>query len=1420
MASSAPSCGRTQLTLTSAFARSPPVPVDNASPSADVSFLPSPQAVAPLPSTVPTACASAPAPPPGKKQAKKTGRLVPKKRTKEKSVEERFKQVTPVRHVLLRPDTYVGALALVHDGRWVYDAARRRIAHRPVVFSPVLFKIFDEVLVNAADNRRRDRTMTRIDVTLDRGDPCTGRPPRLTVRNDGRGIPVQWHSDAKMYLLQLLFGVLLTGENFDDDAEEERFTGGRNGYGSKLANIFSLWFCVDNACPRTKKRYVQTFRDNMGQTDDPVITPWTGKTGYTQISFEPDVARLYGRADAPELFGSDDMWDLLARRVVDVAGTTPDVVVTLDGVPVPATDFMSYTRLFDGVAADDDPGAEVTALALAPSAPSAKAKKKRGLVTTTQKGLFYARLRNGWEVVLALGHTDKFASVSFVNSVCTERGGPHVQEVVNQVTDACLATLDKKQAQRCKPQHVKRNLCVFLNALIDKPVFHGQVKDRLGTPASAFATHAKLPPAYVKRFCQEGGLVGRVQACLQRADAREMQRHSGVKRKTLRIPKLDDANDAGGRRAEQCTLILTEGDSAKSLAVAGLSVVGRDRYGVFPLKGKLKNVRGMDPRKAAENQEVKNIVEILGLQYGRVYTDTKSLRYGHLMIMADQDHDGSHIKGLVINLIACLWPSLLRVRGFLQQFVTPIVKVWRTCRGTRERHLFYTLPDYRQWLTTHNGGAGWEARYYKGLGTSTAEDAREYFGDLPRHVRTFVLRHDGDGDGDDDKGGGGGEEELARLALAFKDNGAADRKAWLLAMDPDVSADYSGDTVSIGSFVDEELIHYSRAHNVRSLPSVVDGLKPSQRKILFGCFKRTLFTTAVKVAQLGGYVSEHAAYHHAEKSLEEAIIKMAQDYVGSNNLPLLTPEGQFGTRLKGGEDHASPRYIFTRLHRVARALFPADDDPLLTYLEDDGSRIEPQYYVPVVPFLLLNGTFGIGTGWSSKVQPYNPFEVIAAVRRRLDHLDAHEAEDDGVAGKPPRLVPWYAGFDGTVTPLFRDGAVPAGQAPTHVAIRGTLALDGDDGVPSPARGGAATQARLVITELPVGTKTEAYKNFLERLIVTRTDAAPTAYTDTVRSAFQAAWTELAAAAASCPDSNATDPASGGTRTTRTKRTCWSNATVVNRVREWFSAVRDASTERRVRFELTLTSEGARVLRLFRARAPELLLRMLHLETVVELTHMHAFTPQGKIRHYGSAEDVLDDHVPVRHALYARRKTNLLAQKRATAQRLRMRVRFVELVLNGELELRNRPRGELVKDLFQFGLWPLCEAGSDAEGPAHANKQLVDPASLSSCEDLPACAYDYLLRQELWTLTTDDVAFLRREHAAVEREVERLDAKLPTDFWREDLKVLETVVQDTFREREERNASSVATQAQPKRCARKRVKASPKDSSLKKRDVKG
>lgn len=380
--------------------------------------------------------------------------------------------------------------------------------------------------------------------------------------------------------------------------------------------------------------------------------------------------------------------------------------------------------------------------------------------------------------------------------------------------------------------------------------------------------------------------------------------------------------------------------------------------------------------------------------------------------------------------VADFWPSLLDLPGFLQQFITPIVKV---TKGKRS-HSFFSLPEYQNWLeSTGNNGKGYSTKYYKGLGTSTSAEAKDYFSHLDLHEvhfgklcqdLTFPENYEELEDGDPMKKRIHGAD---MIDMVFRKDRVEDRKRWLNSTSRDAYMDYRKVTevggVQFSEFINKEYIHFSNYDNERSIPNVIDGLKPSQRKVLFGCFKRKL-KNEIKVAQLTGYIAEHSAYHHGEASLQQTIINMAQNFCGSNNVNLLTPSGQFGTRRMGGKDAASPRYIFTSLEKVrrtrnffffitsangcflflqiTRTIFHPDDDGLLNYLEDDGVSIEPQYYVPVIPMVLVNGADGIGTGWSSTVSNYNPREVIANLRRKIEGSDFEP------------MIPYYSGFDGEV----------------------------------------------------------------------------------------------------------------------------------------------------------------------------------------------------------------------------------------------------------------------------------------------------------------------------------------------------------------------------------------------------------------------
>lgn len=932
------------------------------------------------------------------------------KKKKRLSVERIYQKKTQLEHILLRPDTYIGSVEPIKQNMWVYDAETDAIVSKEITYTPGLYKIFDELLVNAADNKQRDPAMGCVKITID-ADSNT-----ISVWNDGRGIPVEMHKEQKVYVPTLIFGHLLTSSNYND--EEKKVTGGRNGYGAKLCNIFSTKFVVETCSSESNKKFKQTWTNNMGKVTEPIVKDFSGKD-FTCVTFKPDLAKF-------KMESLDkDIISLLSRRAYDVAGSVRGISVYLNGKKLPIKTFKDYVGLYLKARDDEDD------LALG----SDSEKKTNSVV--------HEVVNKRWEVCVTTS-TKGFQQASFVNSIATTKGGTHVNYITDQITEKLMAAVKRKNkgGVEVKPFQIKNHLWIFINCLIENPTFDSQTKENMTLRSKAFGSTCDFSEKFIKQVTQCGVVEHIMNWVKFKAQSQLNKKCQKSKHSKIRgIPKLDDANDAGSRNSMQCTLILTEGDSAKTLAVSGLSVVGRDRFGVFPLRGKLLNVRDASHKQILENAEINNLIKILGLQYNKKYSseeDLKSLRYGHLMIMTDQDQDGSHIKGLLINFIHSNWPTLTRL-PFLEEFITPIVKV---SKGKEEK-AFYSIPEYEEWKNSIVNVKSWKVKYYKGLGTSTPKEAKEYFADMRRHQIQF--HHEG-------------APCDEAILMAFSKKKVNDRKDWLNRAMEDRKWRrqqglsevylYEKDTrsVSYSDFVNKELVLFSNADNERSIPCLVDGLKPGQRKVLFTCLKRN-DKREVKVAQLAGSVAELSAYHHGEASLMGTIINLAQNFVGSNNLNLLMPVGQFGTRLHGGKDAASPRYIFTMMSSLTKLLFHAHDMPSLTYLFDDNQPVEPEWYCPIIPLVLVNGAEGIGTGYSTKVPNFDVRQIISNLKKMIN------------GEEPEEMIPSFKNFTGTIS-----------QIDSHkFLVQGNVEV--------------VDNKTIEISELPVGTWTQVYKeNVLEPML--------------------------------------------------------------------------------------------------------------------------------------------------------------------------------------------------------------------------------------------------------------------------------------------------------------------------------------------------
>lgn len=903
----------------------------------------------------------------------------------------KYQKLTDKEHILKKPDTYIGSIENTEHEDYIFH--NNKIISKNFQYIPGLYKLFDEGIVNCRDhvirqlqsiNNKVKNSLPVSNININIDDDGT-----IHMYNDGNGIDVAEHPEYKMWIPEMIFGHLRTSTNYDEKTKE-KIVGGKNGFGFKLVLIWSSWGQIETIDHIRGLKYTQEFKNNLNEICKPKISKCKNKP-YTKVSFKPD----YKRFGIDNL--SDNMKALLKKRVYDISAVTDKTVkVRLNNELIPCKNFEQYIDLYIG--------------------------------NKTDTKRIYEYNNERWEYAICLSETDEFQQVSFVNGIYTSKGGKHVEYIMNQIIRKLCNYIKQKKKVDVKPTTIKEQLMLFLRCDVNNPSFNSQTKDELNTAVSNFGSSCSVSDAFIEKIAKMG-VMNAACALTEVKENKAAKKTDGTKSKSIRgIPKLIDANYAGTNKSNKCILILCEGDSAKAGIVSGLSKEDRNIIGVYPMKGKIFNTRGETLKKINDNKEIIEIKQILGLESTKEYTKElaeKALRYGSLLFMTDQDLDGSHIKGLGLNLFQDQWNSLSKIENFIGFMNTPILKA----KKNNQTKLFYNEGEYEKWKL-ENDIKGWSIKYYKGLGTSTGKEFREYFA----NKKIVYFKHQGN-------------ESDDVIDMIFNKKRTEERKKWLGNYDRNNYLDTNNTFVSYEDFINKELIHFSKYDCERSIPNLMDGLKISLRKILYSAFKKKL-TNEIKVAQFSGYVSEHSSYHHGEASLNAAIVGMAQNYVGSNNINLLLPNGQFGTRLQGGKDSASERYIFTQLNKITRLIFREEDDAILDYLEDDGYKVEPRFYVPIIPMILINGGKGIGTGFSTDVLSYSVDTIIKYIEHKLHNKETKDIE----------FMPYYKNFQGSYEKIEEN----------KYLIKGKYQKINDK--------------KIRVTELPIGYWTDDFKQHIENLM--------------------------------------------------------------------------------------------------------------------------------------------------------------------------------------------------------------------------------------------------------------------------------------------------------------------------------------------------
>lgn len=1615
-----------------------------------------------------------------------------------KSIEEKYQKKNLHEHILHSPDTYIGSIEDKTCNMWVFNKDSKdneaKIIFKEISYVPGFYKICDEVIVNAADHNKRCPTCTIIKITIDQ------ESGRITVWNNGDGVDIVEHKEHKIMVPSMIFGDLLTSTNYDKG--EEKTVGGKNGFGAKLANIYSVEFILETIDETRNLKFYQKFTDNMYNKEKAKIKSAGGKKPYTRISFVPDFKK-FGLEGI-----TDDMMALLQKKAYDLAMTSTAKVYFNDKL-ISQNNFIKYIDLYF---------------------PEGSEHKKVIDVTTHER----------WKVCAVYDPTDQLEhqNISFVNGICTSRGGTHVEQVTNQVVNKLKDAVQKKvKGLQIKPTMIKENLLFFVDSTIVNPDFDTQTKECLTTKTNNFGSNFTVTDVFIKKIIKTG-VVDQIVANAQAKAEASLSKTDGKGKGPVRYEKLYNAHKATTKDGYKCTLILTEGDSAKTFAMSGLNVVGRDYYGVFPLKGKVLNVRDESPVKIANNEEITAIKKIIGLEQGKVYDDLKGLRYGSIMILTDQDSvtadtplllrnhknqikiktiddissdwtmhpngkeysttnrqiwtdngwtnithvirhkvmkkiyrilthtgavdvtedhsllkidgekispkectigsellhsfpsfkdnatniifdpnnvtvrelwkyasqlkiqhyqgipkeelidqisdrlsvyelkldqeteitpeeafvmgffwadgtcgvyewkyryknkdrpqsyvhnrvsycwsitntnmdflikskeimekhydyefniiecdisknefskqrcyrliinggkktetivtkyrklfydknkkkavpyqilnapyevrksffdgyydgdgckyhldttgsryfeidgkigahgmyflcksigyevsvnhnikkpkiycltltkghqqnnpniikkifcigkteqyvydletenhhfqagigqmivhntDGSHIKGLIMNFIHHFWPSLAKYEGFIKSFATPLLKASKGKGPKREVIAFTSMQEFEEWNKENNNAKGWNIKYYKGLGTSKPEEAQECFEDLDDKLISYYWQEKMD-----DKSSIGKKEKKEikeikeikekktinsefideesdlvsetykpknkdvsedAITLAFAKKREDDRKLWLNSYDSHNYIDAKEKRISYYDFIHKELIAFSVYDTARSIPNLLDGLKPGQRKVYYGSVKKNIYNNEIKVAQLTGYIGENAHYHHGETSLGDTIVKMAQNYVGSNNINLLLPNGQFGSRLCGGKDASSTRYIFTQLNALGKKIFIEDDFEILEQQHEDGDLIEPTFYAPIIPMILANGTEGIGTGYSTSIEPCNPRDIYANIRRILE------------GEKPKAMKPWYRHFTGTIEKLDNNKYL------------------------SRAKYDVVDDNTIHITDLPIGIWTDNYKAFLDNLINQGADDKKAAKKD--EKTEKTGKTEK----------TVKGKKKGGSKASKflAKKSKKSKTAKVAKANPIASAIKTYTEDcTEIRISFTITFHPGKLQNLIKKGQLD---KGLKLVTPLNLTNMHLFDENGKIRKYESYGAILKSFAKVRLELYQKRKDYLLDKWRKEIDMLKWKLKFVEGVIADKIIVFKKKSSEIIEQL------------EEQKFPKFIVGEKKNPS------------YDYLTSMTILKFSKDEIEKLRKQIEDKKDEAAVLEGKTPAMLWTEEL----------------------------------------------------
>lgn len=876
-------------------------------------------------------------------------------------VDDEFEQLTPEEHILRRKNMYMGNCECCEKSLFTITTENNEQIYKKekLQYCPGLLKLIDEPIMNAIDQIKKGHTRN-INIEIGKYND-KNKTVMIKIENDGDSINIGNWKGTNTPIPQKLFSEALTGSNFKETTD----TSGQNGVGVKLVSLFSLKFIL--VIIKNKKRYEQHFTKNNTNKTIPSITN-TNEKNIVSITFYPELSRLDDSInDWNDII--ENTKKIIAYKVHTLKALSRTTNITYNNEQI--SDISFETLSFNTW-----------------KAIQTKTRKNNNIFTEDK---FHYIQKSNYSLFIALSTVSD--QISFVNKIMTTDGGTHISYIVRQIAS---------EINGLTTTNLKSKLFIGITIDISSPKFESQAKTKLATGNDLkFLT---LSASDRNAICTKLNLK-------QLLDTKTKERINNEYKSLKDCTKLIDAEKAG-KPGEFNTLFICEGDSASSLAKTGMTCknIGHKNYGCLPLMGKISNVRNTNckyvkalksigsndekEKKESEKQIAKNVItqifRALGMQLGKTITDINQLRYQRIIMLKDADSDGANILVLVYSLFETYLTELLKIKGFFCEFITPMIKVVVSKSffdkyrpkiiGTivsKENDIilpFYNKTDYNEFMNEYKTflPKNVHVEFVKGLAGHQSFEIKEYFRHFEDNVIPIIYDNET-------------HEQLNR-ALNRKKDSAASRREWIAEFDNTKTLSRkSGVPINMSEFLNNDNLEYMLDSCIRAIPSNIDGLKPVHRKILFGLRKQANPYKFMKVFQVAGLIANVANYHHGDSSLNEAIIKMTQTFPGSNNIALLTGKGFFGSRYLNGDDAGKPRYIDVCLSKITDIIYPSIDDDLLEYKEEDNQIVEPKYYIPIIPVILLNGSTGVASGWMTEIPMHSIESLITSIRNKLSN---------------------------------------------------------------------------------------------------------------------------------------------------------------------------------------------------------------------------------------------------------------------------------------------------------------------------------------------------------------------------------------------------------------------------------------------------